>query len=103
GIIRLLSSFVIYNPAHVLAPCYNCLVVEYLPGKDLYEYREEVELTHKMVLEICKGILVPLEYIHSVGVVHGDIKPENIIYNDQTHEIKLIDFGLAKSSKIDDA
>jgi tRNA A-37 threonylcarbamoyl transferase component Bud32/Ca2+-binding EF-hand superfamily protein len=35
-------------------------------------------------------------YLHEHGIVHSDIKPENILYNKQTGQIKLIDFGLSK-------
>lgn len=35
-------------------------------------------------------------YLHEHGIVHSDIKPENILYNKTTKQIKLIDFGLSK-------
>lgn len=34
--------------------------------------------------------------MHSKGVCHRDIKPDNIMINEQTQTIKLIDFGIAK-------
>jgi len=37
-----------------------------------------------------------LAYIHSVGVCHRDIKPQNLLLNTKTHEMKLCDFGSAK-------
>src|SRR6185312_1260345 len=37
-----------------------------------------------------------LAYIHSLGVCHRDIKPQNLLLNSKTHDTKLCDFGSAK-------
>lgn len=41
-------------------------------------------------------ILRATNYIHSVGVCHRDIKPQNLLLNTKTHEVKMCDFGSAK-------
>jgi serine/threonine protein kinase len=40
-------------------------------------------------------LLAALYFCHDNGVIHGDIKPENIFVEPKKHDIKLIDFGLA--------
>jgi len=37
-----------------------------------------------------------LAYIHSLGICHRDIKPQNLLLNTKTHDVKLCDFGSAK-------
>jgi serine/threonine protein kinase len=44
---------------------------------------------------ITQRILNALQYLHYHGVVHGDIKPQNLIVQEETHSVCLVDFGLA--------
>jgi serine/threonine protein kinase len=37
-----------------------------------------------------------LTYIHSLGICHRDIKPQNLLVDPQTHSLKVCDFGSAK-------
>lgn len=48
--------------------------------------------------EIVRCILQTLEYLHSKGISHGDIKPENIMFvnENDVNKIKLVDFGFAQ-------
>lgn len=47
-----------------------------------------------------RQLLEALAYVHSKGVVHRDVKPENILFEKETGCIKLIDFGIAVQKKI---
>lgn len=65
------------------------LVTEYVPGKTLRQLLDQDEPPPP--LKIALEILKALEYAHSRGVIHGNLKPENILI---AETIKLTDFGL---------
>lgn len=60
---------------------------------DLKDYIQKTKLTNKRKKQIMKDILVSLEYLHSFNIIHGDIKPSNILVFGNT--IKLTDFNLS--------
>ena len=72
------------------------LAMEYLDGEDLQRRLrrpEKMSLSRKLdlAIEICEG----LEYAHSRGVVHRDVKPANIFITERG-TVKVLDFGLAR-------
>lgn len=67
------------------------LVMEFCSGGNL---ARRVPVEEGLAVMICKKILLAVQYMHSKGVAHRDIKLENIML-DANQEIKLIDFGLA--------
>jgi serine/threonine protein kinase len=70
------------------------IVLEYIDGHDIeYKEKEEINDTLKKLWQISCG----LSDIHSAGVIHRDIKPNNIRTNNDGI-IKILDFGLARSS-----
>jgi len=72
--------------------------MEYVEGRDLgYYTRPGNLLPLREVLDIVAGVAETLEYAHSKGVMHGDIKPGNIIRAKKTRDVKLMDFGIARS------
>lgn len=60
------------------------------PGDDVVRPR----WSREALLEVCAQVLLALDYVHSMGVVHGDLKPENIFVRPDRQPI-LVDFGLA--------
>lgn len=71
------------------------IVMEYLTGKTLGDILGEKVLTQDEVLSIAPMICDALGYAHSCGVIHRDIKPDNI-FALENGNIKVTDFGIAK-------
>jgi predicted Ser/Thr protein kinase len=73
-----------------------CIVMEFLEGRSLRELlREAGPLPIERAVAIAEQIATGLAYAHSQGIIHRDIKPDNIMMlaNDQ---IKIMDFGIAR-------
>ena len=71
------------------------LVMEDLGGRSLAKVLEERSLDLATKLEIGISLAGTLGSIHEARVIHKDVKPANILFNTETREIKLIDFGIA--------
>ncbi|XP_057334928.1 titin-like isoform X2 [Microplitis mediator] len=80
------------------------MVTEYISGGELFErvVADDFTLTEKDSILFVRQICLGVEYMHDNLVVHLDLKPENIMCQTRTsHRIKLIDFGLAQTLKVD--
>ncbi|KAA8524936.1 hypothetical protein F0562_011426 [Nyssa sinensis] len=82
--------------AHIDVSHYTCLLIDYCPNGDLHSllhkqpgYRLSVESVRFYAAEV----LGALEYLHSLGVVYRDLKPENVLLREDGH-IMLSDFDL---------
>jgi len=74
------------------------LVQECVSGVNLFDFLHKF---HKSVpldkqLSIALQVCDALAYIHETRIVHRDVKPQNVIYNEKTGSAKLCDFGLAR-------
>ena len=76
------------------------MVMELLEGQALKEkLANDGRLSPKSAADIMLQIAEAVRYVHSQGVVHGDIKPDNILLirtADRHRFVKLLDFGLAR-------
>jgi serine/threonine-protein kinase len=73
------------------------LIMELVEGWNMRKHIQEQDLTNfqavDLILTVCNG----LQYIHDHGIVHGDMKPENILISG-TGLIKIADFGLSQAN-----
>lgn len=73
------------------------IVMEYIDGITLKEYMEyrAQPLTYKETLHFITQVLAALQHAHEKGIVHRDIKPQNIMLLEDG-SIKVMDFGIAR-------
>lgn len=72
------------------------IVMEYIEGRTLDKYLAE-KPSKKERNRIFSELLSAVGYLHKRGIIHNDLKPENIIITLADNTLKLIDFGLADS------
>jgi len=72
------------------------IIMSYVPGRNIQQIVEKhgaMDAEH--VCWITQRVLNALYYLHDHGVIHGDVKPANIIVQPDTHQVVLVDYGLA--------
>ena len=76
------------------------IVMEYVDGMTLREYLNQRggRLTNRETVHFISQILKALEHAHANGVVHRDIKPQNIMLLDNG-QLRMMDFGIARISR----
>ena len=76
------------------------IFMEYCPGGTLFEFLEKrnYTLSEKLCCNIIYKICLAVNYFHSYGINHRDLKPDNILMTseDDDSEIRILDFGLGK-------
>jgi len=77
------------------------IAMELLEGEALDLYlRHAHRMRWSLVVELAKQLASALDYAHNLGIMHGDIKPSNIVYDAQNRKATLTDFGNAKQVDI---
>lgn len=74
---------------------YYYLLMEYVDGVDLRQLLQAKRLTPKEALSIVPPVCDALQCAHDRGIVHCDIKPENLLI-DKAGVVKIADFGIAR-------
>jgi len=74
-----------------------CLATEYIPGGDLSDYCDQFPngVPERIGKWSFLKLLKATDRLHKNNICHRDLKLENIMYNKETHKLKLIDFGFA--------
>lgn len=97
---RAASSIAHPNIAHVYevgeADGQHYIAMEYIEGVTLREYLRRARLKPHEAIDITIQVARALSAAHSTGVLHRDIKPDNIMIHRDGY-VKVLDFGLAKS------
>lgn len=70
------------------------LVMEFVEGSSLRQLLADRSITERDALEFVPQIAEALQHAHEAGVVHRDVKPENVLI-DALGRVRLVDFGLA--------
>ena len=83
------------------------IVMEYVPGKTLKDLiREQGRIAPETAVRMVIRILAAVDHAHKNGIVHRDIKPQNILV-DKNGKVKVADFGIARlktaqTTRVDD-
>lgn len=80
------------------------IMMELLDGSDLGEVlKKEKKLSLKQTLIIALQLAKSLDYAHKSGIIHRDIKPDNIIVMPDGESIKVADFGIARMNETEES
>ena len=77
------------------------IATEFIDGKTLRRHMSKSPLEASEILDISVQVASALEEAHGAGIVHRDIKPDNIMIRRNSH-VKVLDFGLAKLTEAPD-
>ncbi|KAK9689565.1 hypothetical protein RND81_09G067500 [Saponaria officinalis] len=83
--------------SHFETEKFSCLVMEFCPGGDLHTLRQRQPgkyFTEQAVKFYVAEILLAMEYLHMLGIIYRDLKPENVLVREDGH-IMLSDFDLS--------
>ncbi|KAK9104357.1 hypothetical protein Scep_021201 [Stephania cephalantha] len=83
--------------AHFETEGFSCLLMEFCPGGDLHALRQKQVGKHfseQAARFYVAEVLLALEYLHMLGIVYRDLKPENVLVREDGH-IMLSDFDLS--------
>jgi serine/threonine-protein kinase len=73
------------------------IAMDFIPGRNLNDFVKKTHLLPiSVVFHIAAQVADALDYAHGQNVIHRDIKPGNIIYDENLNVIKVTDFGIAR-------
>ena len=89
---NIIKTYDIYETQQTIS-----IVTELIEDGDLFNYiLNRACFKDDELMPLMNQLISCAVYLHDHGIIHSDIKPENILYNKITRQIKLIDFGLSK-------
>jgi serine/threonine protein kinase len=75
---------------------FHYIVLEYLPGGDLFALTKTRPLSLQKALFYLEQVCSGLAHAHKCGVIHRDIKPQNLLLTADQQIVKIADFGVAR-------
>ncbi len=82
---------------------FHYIVLEYLPGGDMLALTKTRPLTIQRALFYLEQVCSGLAHAHKCGVIHRDIKPQNLLLTEDKEVVKIADFGVARLDGSDGA
>jgi serine/threonine protein kinase len=82
---------------------FHYIVLEYLPGGDLFALTKTRPLSLQKALFYLEQVCSGLAHAHKCGVIHRDIKPQNLLLTADQQIVKIADFGVARIDSMDGA
>ena len=80
----------------LLGTTFHYIVLEYLPGGDLSALTRNRPLPIDRAVHYLEQVSSGLAHAHKCGVIHRDIKPQNLLLTADRHIVKIADFGVAR-------
>ncbi|MGI8668994.1 MAG: protein kinase domain-containing protein [Aridibacter sp.] len=80
---------------------FHYLVLEYMAGGDLAKFCRNKSLSLPQALDYLEQVCAGLSHAHENGVIHRDIKPQNLLLTEDKKIVKIADFGVARVSQTD--
>ena len=77
---------------------YHYMSMEYIPGKDLKQLKDTI--SREEALRVVKDVAAALDFAGKKGIVHRDVKPENIMIHQSDSRVILMDFGIAHGDDV---
>ena len=77
---------------------YHYMSMEYIPGKDVKQLKDSI--SREEALRIVKDVASALDFAGKKGIVHRDVKPENIMIHQSDKRVVLMDFGIAHGDDV---
>ena len=77
---------------------YHYMSMEYIPGKDLKQLKDTI--SREDALRVVKDVAAALDFSGKKGIVHRDVKPENIMIHQSDNRVILMDFGIAHGDDV---
>ena len=76
----------------------RCLLMEFIDGPNLKKHITDRDLTMRQMIDLCIKLCQGLDFLHQNNIVHRDVKPGNFLFSRDGKQVKIVDFGLSKST-----